>query len=114
MSKHKADMLAAVIDEFQLSTVAYIGNDETFGDSLRERTERELDGPGDNTADVTYLDDYGEAPRAAIQVAFEKSHGFVMGSQYDHQHIDVMRAVAEAFNLACVQVGPCGVWCVRR
>ena len=108
MNPHKADMLAAVMDEFDLHTVAYIGKDEDFPGALVERLgEREVESPGDEKADCVFLDDYPEDIVGAIKLAFSKVRegGFLLGSE---------RGVAECFNLMLCQVGPAGVWCVRK
>lgn len=110
----KVDMLVAVISEFDLNTVAYLGKDDGFEAALLEKLDKDISGPEGDTADVVYIDEYADQPEAVIQAVFHKAHGFLMGSKFDHDHIDVMRAVANLFNLAFVQVGPSGVWCVRR
>lgn len=112
---HETDMPAAVIDEFELDTMAYIGDDETFGEELLKRVERQVQ-PATDSADVVFIDDYMDSPEDIIPACFERVNqgGFLMGSKFDHQHLDVQRAVAVCFNLMHVQTGPAGVWCVRK
>ena len=116
MNEHKTDMLAAVIGEFDLTTVAYVGSDEDFPDELLKRLDKEIEPPGENLADVVYLDDYGPDRKVAIDACFSKvkEGGFLLGSGFLHKDVDTMRAVADSFNLMHVQVGPAGTWCVRK
>jgi len=117
MSDHKTDMLAAVMDEFDLHTLAYIGDDEEFAGELAARIkEREVYGPGDDKADCVFVDNYTDDPDNTIKIAYSKvkEGGFLLGSQYAHSSIEIMRAVSRAFNLMLVQVGPRAVWCVRK
>ena len=117
MSENKTDMLAAVMEEFELHTLAYIGEEEDFGEQLAERVgEREIKGPGEAEADCVFLDKYGEEPGGSIALAYSKvkEGGFLLGADFNHKNIDVMDAVAEIFNLMLVQVGPCSVWCIRK
>lgn len=117
MNPHKADMLAAVITEFDLHTLAYVGQDEEMEPKLMERLAgRKVEPPGENPADVIFLDEYGENPVGAIQACEERvaNGGFLMGSKFNHQNVDIMRAVANCYNLMFVQTGPGGVWAVRK
>lgn len=117
MNPHKADMLAAVITEFDLHTLAYVGQDEEMETALMERLQgRKVEPPGDNPADVIFLDEYGDDPVAAIQACEKlvKPQGFLMGSKFTHQNIEIMRAVADCYSLMFVQTGPGGVWAVRK
>ena len=112
----RSDMLSAVIQEFDLHTVMYIGEDEEFLNSLTQSVDRPLESPGDDDADVVFLDQYGDDPNQAIGIGFGKTKegGFLMGSGYNHETKEIQYAVAEAFNLALVQIGPESVWCVRK
>jgi len=112
----RTSMLTAVIQEFDLHSVMYIGDDDAFLEELTTTVDRQLESPGDDDADVVFLDQYGEDPNKAIEIGFgkTKSGGFLMGSKYNHETKEVQYSVAEAFNLALVQIGPEGVWCVRK
>jgi len=112
----RTSMLTAVIQEFDLHSVMYVGNDDAFLQELTDNSDRKLESPGDDDADVVFLDEYGTDPNKAIEIGFGKTKagGFLMGSKYDHSTKEVQYSVAEAFNLALVQIGPEGVWCVRK
>lgn len=117
INAHKTDMLAAVITEFGLRTVAYIGSDDDFPDALVQRIgEHEISGPGEGLADAVYLDQWGEDPAGDIGIAMTKVKpgGFLFGSEYLHSNLPVMEAVAQQFNLMYVQVGPAGTWCIQK
>ena len=117
MNPHKSDMLAAVITEFDLHTLAYVGQDPEMEIKLTERLAgRKVEPPGEDLADVIFLDEYGDNPEGAIAACEQKvkPQGFLMGSKFDHKNIDVMRAVANCYNLMFVQTGPGGVWAVRK
>lgn len=116
INPNKADLPAAVIDEFELDTIGYVGKDgESFGNALTERTERKLSQP-EEQADLVFIDDYGEDPVKIIGACFTqvRTGGFLCGSQYAHSTKEIMEAVAVLFSLVLVQVGPAGVWCVRK
>lgn len=112
----RSDMLAAVIQEFDLHSVMYVGSDDEFLQSLTQSVDRELQSPGEGDADAVFLDDYGDDPKKAIEVGFGKTKegGFLLGSGFNHETKEVQYAVAGAFNLALVQIGPESVWCVRK
>ena len=125
MLVHKATLLAAVIQEFELKCVAYIGSDETFNDVLLELLgDYELQGlPEDEegrpipaSADAVYVDEWGNDPLKAIDTAMQliRPGAFLFGSEYLHSNLPVMSAVEERFNLMRVQVGPAGTWCTQR
>ena len=115
MNQHPTDMVAAVIDEYNLETMAYLGDDEEFGQELLKRVEKDVK-PATDMADVVFIDDYRESPDELIPACFERVNrgGFLMGSKFDHQNIDVERAVAKAFNLMFVLTGPGSTWCIRK
>lgn len=120
MDGQKTDFPVATMREFGLHTFGYVGRDETF---LTEMMTAVGDHPirgaevGEK-ADVVFLDVYGSDPVAVINAALNQARegGFVMGSLFDHSEegIRVQRALADRFNLMGVQVGPCGVWGVRK
>ena len=116
IEQHKADMIAAIIDEFELNTIGYVGTDgEDFGKALLEKSGRELS-PPEGEADICFIDEYGDDPVGVIGSIFQEVRpgGFICGSGYAHATKEIMEAVAEIFSLVLVQVGPAGVWAVRK
>lgn len=116
MNGHRIDLLAGLIDAFDLKTLAYVGADPDIPALLAERTDKEVEPPGDDLADVIYLDEYSEDPVAFIGTCWDrvKPEGFLAGSRFHHKDVEIMNAVADSFNLMDVQVGPDGGWCVRK
>ena len=125
MINHKAELLAAVILEFNLKHIAYIGTDDTFDVTLKELLgdyemaglpEDEEGRPIPASADAVYLDAWDGDFEKAIEMAMSlvRPSAFLLGSEYLHSNLPVMEAIESSFNLMRVQVGPAGSWCVQR
>lgn len=111
----KMEMPAAIIKQFDLKTVRLIGNEEGFYSALHEALEGHSISE-EEYADAVFLSEYEDNPAEAIQEAFEcvNANGFLFGTDYDHNHVEVQRSVAALFPLYATSVGPGGVWAVRK
>lgn len=116
----KTDFVTSVAREFGLHAVGYVGGDEATAKAIHDALQDHgVTGVVDGKADLVFLDEcYGDLPQAAIAAGWGmvKVGGFLMGTHYGHDDVGlpVQRALAEGFNLMSIQIGPAGVWAVRK
>ncbi len=120
MIGQKIDFVVSVAKEFGLHSVGYVGEDVQTAEAIHKALEEHgVAGPFKDGADLMFLDRcYGDNPVVAIAAGWAgvRPGGFLMGTDYSHDErgLSVQRALAEGFNLMTIQIGPAGVWAVRK